>query len=195
MNKNILRKKMLDLRASLHLDKRNYLFAQITENITAHNTFKSANHIACYNDFNNEVSTQLLIEKIWAEKKICYLPILHPENSSKLTFIRYDKDDRLQKNKFGILEPRFSPDKIIPGEQLDLVFLPLVAFDRNGNRLGMGAGYYDKTFAFRQNPKSSKPLLIGLAFALQEHAEIPFDHWDILLDGVVTEKEWINISF
>ncbi len=73
-------------------------------------------------------------------------------------------------------------------QELDLVFLPLVAFDRVGHRVGMGGGYYDRTFAFVQQ-MHHKPILIGLAYEMQQVDGLPFCTWDIPLDGVLTEKQ------
>jgi 5-formyltetrahydrofolate cyclo-ligase len=82
-------------------------------------------------------------------------------------FSIYEPDDVLKKNRFGILEPEINFKKIIPAWALDIVFTPLIAFDSEGNRLGMGGGFYDRTFSFLHNSKRSHPHLIGLAYEFQ----------------------------
>jgi 5-formyltetrahydrofolate cyclo-ligase len=128
------------------------------------------------------------MEAIWQANKKCYLPLLSQENH--LQFALYQPNDELSTNQFGIPEPLAAAEKI-SAEQLDLVIMPLVAFDFFGHRLGTGGGYYDRTFAFKQNTETSKPFLLGFAYAAQQALLLPFEQWDVLLDGVVTEKEFI----
>jgi len=117
--------------------------------------------------------------------KHCYLPRVGQNKPGLLHFVEYLKDDKLQTGSFGILEPIFDPQKIIEPDDLDLVLMPLVAFDHQGNRLGTGGGYYDRTFA-----QASQLLLIGVAYACQEVPQIEASSHDVKLHGVVTEKEF-----
>src|SRR5690606_17683083 len=94
------------------------------------------------------------------------------------------------KNKFGILEPDFKRTKYLPKKNLSLVFMPLVAFDKAGNRMGMGGGFYDRSFAYKAKLKQSKPKLIGLAHAFQELEYLPTEEWDIPLEGVLTDQKF-----
>jgi 5-formyltetrahydrofolate cyclo-ligase len=116
------------------------------------------------------------------------LPILTDSNA--LRFVRYDENDELHLNKYSIPEPVNISREII-STQLDMVITPLVAFDLNGYRLGAGGGYYDRTFEFLHNKNNKKPQIIGLAYSAQQAEIIPVDPWDILLNGVLTEKEFI----
>lgn len=100
-----------------------------------------------------------------------------------LHFSLYQPADKLQPNQYGILEPLSSAPHIAL-EKLDIVMTPLVAFDRQGHRLGTGGGYYDRTFAALQG----KPRLVGMAYSMQEADPLPSDEWDVKLYGVVTEK-------
>lgn len=126
------------------------------------------------------------MEAIWQAKKQCYLPVLTSENT--LQFIHYEKGDALQENRYSIPEP-VNRQHEIPAEQLDIVMAPLVAFDLHGYRLGAGGGYYDKTFSFKHEKKN--PEIIGWSYALQQAESLPHDEWDVDMDGVVTEKEFI----
>ena len=96
----------------------------------------------------------------------------------------------LLKNSYGIPEPLSKGNR--PACNLDIVLMPLVAFDKQGNRLGMGGGYYDKTFAFkRQTLWRKKPILVGLSHHFQQVDELNNDNWDIPLTAIVTnQKIW-----
>jgi 5-formyltetrahydrofolate cyclo-ligase len=71
-----------------------------------------------------------------------------------------------------------------------VVLLPLVAFDAGCNRLGMGKGYYDRSFAFRRYGNSSRPRLLGLAHECQKAEQVAMEAWDIPLDGIITDRQW-----
>lgn len=75
---------------------------------------------------------------------------------------------------------------------LDIVFLPLLAFDAAGNRLGMGGGYYDRCFAAHQRRSTKRPFRVGLGFAWQQAARLPAQNWDVPLHAVVTEQGWYD---
>jgi 5-formyltetrahydrofolate cyclo-ligase len=93
----------------------------------------------------------------------------------------------LQYNRLGIAEPQGS--EVLAARWLDVVFLPLVGFDRSGVRLGAGGGFYDRAFSFRQlRSVWHAPRLIGLAYAFQEVAAIGAAAHDVLMDAVVTEE-------
>ncbi len=100
----------------------------------------------------------------------------------------------MRRNRFGIPEPLTHKRVHVPPWGLDLICMPLVAFDRQGNRLGMGGGFYDRSLAYRRGRQSwHKPRLLGIAHALQEVAELEPRPWDIPLSGVATEAEIIPI--
>ena len=105
-----------------------------------------------------------------------------------MRFLEYSLGDQLVNNRYGIPEAnQGSPE--ISADQLDLVLLPLVGFDRQGRRLGMGGGYYDRCFSFTKHKnKVSKPLLIGLAHSCQESPELPNEEWDIALDLIISDR-------
>ena len=95
----------------------------------------------------------------------------------------------------GIPEPACSPVNWLRPWQLDLMLLPLVAFDGNGNRLGMGGGFYDRSLAYRQSrTRSLKPKLIGLAHELQHEQQLAANSWDIPLDIIATEERVIQVN-
>ena len=130
-----------------------------------------------------------ILEQAAASGKRCYLPVLHPFLHGRLLFCRWQPGERLWPNRFGILEPRSRRDHILPARRLDLVIVPLLGFDIACHRLGMGGGYYDRTFAFlNQRRHIRRPLLIGLAHELQLVDRLDPQPWDVQLDAVVTAQ-------
>lgn len=155
--------------------------------------FAACQRVACYLSTAHEFDSTPIIEAIWQAKKQCYVPVLTGENEKALYFARYQYGDALHLNRYSILEPTSNSHKL-PPENLDLVLVPLIAFDCYGHRLGSGGGYYDRTFAFLHANPNPKPLMIGLGFTSQQIDALPKDPWDIRLDGILTEKEFITCS-
>lgn len=161
----------------------------MTEHVIHHPIFLQSHSIAAFCAHNGEMDPVLILQKALKLAKLCYLPILDDQLKNKLIFAKIDHNSRYTKNKYGILEPNPEPKILIPAWELDLVLVPLVGVDTLGHRLGMGAGFYDRTFEFKK--RSTKPYLIGLAYAFQCIENIPYDTHDIPLDGLVTENELI----
>src|SRR5205814_709954 len=98
-------------------------------------------------------------------------------------------------NRLGIAEPKVSARDLVRAEDVDLVLLPVVAFDARGNRLGRGAGFYDRSLAFRRHRRHlQRPHLLGLAHDFQRVAAVPVDAWDVPLDGVITDRAVYRIN-
>lgn len=136
-----------------------------------------------------ELDALPLIQALWQANKACYLPLVSTPEEKKLCFALYEEGMKLELNRYRVLEPA-GPSQILSGPGLDVILLPLLAFDNKGNRLGTGGGYYDRTFAFtleRGRTQEKKPRLLGLAYELQRVEKIPRDDYDVPLDGVVTE--------
>jgi 5-formyltetrahydrofolate cyclo-ligase len=158
--------------------------------LSRHPFFHKSTHIACYMAYQDEFQTRDVIQTIWQHQKKCYLPVL-TENKT-LKFYKYLPEQALLPNQFGILEPD-QTTAVIQAERIELVIMPLLAFDLEGNRLGTGGGYYDRTFAFLHSHPLQMPILLGIAYAFQQAERLPSDAWDIKLAGIVTEKEIIEI--
>jgi len=150
--------------------------------------FVKARHIALYLPNDGEIDPTRLIEWCWQQGKTTYLPVLHPIRHNRLWFIRYDRSTRMRRNIYKILEPALQQQPKRPALGLDLVLLPLVAFDAAGGRMGMGGGYYDRTFSFKQTRGLRGPKLVGLAHELQKVEKLPVESWDIPLSGIVTDE-------
>ncbi len=156
--------------------------------------FLRSQNIALYLPNDGEIDPRPLAKKVWQMGKHCYLPVLHPLKARQLAFIRYQPHTRLYPNRFGIPEPDLRCHSWLAPECLDLVLLPLVAFDREGGRLGMGGGFYDCTFAFKKRslPHRTKPHLVGLAHSCQETESVARETWDVPLSSIATERELIR---
>lgn len=120
-----------------------------------------------------------------------YLPSVPRASGQALFFLPWiPKRTHLVHNRFGILEPRPAPQQRLPRRQLDVIVVPLVAFDARGRRLGMGGGFYDRTLEFiRRSWRGRRPRLVAAAYDFQRVAELPTQHWDVPLDIVVTERK------
>lgn len=151
--------------------------------------YRNSQHIGCYLANDGEIDPWLLVEHALCLNKKVYLPILSRFKDS-LYFAPYDETSRLQANRFNIPEPVCHPSQWKTAAQLDLLLIPLVAFDPYGNRIGMGGGFYDRTLAYLQHRKFwRKPRLVGLAHEIQKVAQLQNQSWDIPLDYIITEKQ------
>ncbi len=108
---------------------------------------KNAKRIALYISADGEIDTTPLINELWKQGKETYLPVLHPFSSGHLLFLHYTPNSKLTYNKYGIVEPVLNQTLVCPVNQLDIICTPLVGFDSQGQRLGMGGGYYDRTLS------------------------------------------------
>ncbi len=166
---------------------------KIAESLSAHRLIHSNQHIACFLSFDGEIATDSVLATIEKMGGWCYLPKLRPYRPNKLWFLPYHANAAMRVNRYGIPEVDLSVNHAIRVSQLDVVFLPLVAFDTNGNRLGMGGGFYDATFAHLKN-QTKRPRFIGLAYQLQMVNDLPSDPWDLPLDGVCTEENFYTFN-
>jgi 5-formyltetrahydrofolate cyclo-ligase len=157
--------------------------------------YRASSRIALYLSNDNEVKPEQLFPAAWKLNKAFYLPILKPKPLTGLWFGLYKAKRQLILNRFSIPEPPLSQKIITPAWTLDIAFVPLVAFDPQGNRLGMGGGFYDRTFSYlRRQQQLKKPRLIGLAFECQKVDQLPNQAWDVPLDGVITESDFYRFS-
>ena len=184
---NNLRTRIKEKRGQLSSDNVGRLGEAIFRNILDSNILNDKKRIALYCSVNNEVTTEQIIKHLWAENKELFLPII---KFNQLMFGSYKSGDNLNNNKFGIPEPVTRTEDLIAADILDLVIVPLVAFDSNCNRLGMGGGYYDRALAFKQtSSETHSPLLIGLAYELQKVNALEINSWDIPMDGIISETK------
>lgn len=150
--------------------------------------FLHARSVAFYLAADGEIDPGLLLQRALELGKRVYLPVLRPGGG--LWFGVYRPGVAMRANRFGIAEPLRHLRR--DGSRLDLVLMPLVAFDRRGGRLGMGGGFYDRTFAGARSGRR-RPRLVGLAHSFQEVDTLPCESWDVPLAAVTTEREWIAV--
>lgn len=144
-------------------------------------------HIAGYLAFGNEVRIDSALKTVRHRRCKTFVPII--KENHQMVFARIDDDTRLVKNSFGILEPDPANAQPVCAATLDAVLVPLVGFDEHCHRMGMGGGFYDRAFAARKESPDSNaiPLLIGVAYDVQQTSDVMPDWWDVPLDIVVTE--------
>ncbi len=189
--KQALRQAIRQKRRALTEDQQKYTGAVLADSLKSFPPYHRAQRIAFYLKNDGEADPKPLLEDAMRKGKACYLPVLAPIKNNELYFVRYDTAATLANNRFGMEEPELIDQHIAPLWTLDIVFMPLVAFDRTGTRLGMGGGYYDRTLA---NTSTRQPLLIGLAHSCQEVNSLERSAWDIPMDAIATEKELIVID-
>lgn len=147
--------------------------------------------MAFYLANDREIDPAPLLTLAHKSGKNCYLPKIGRDRS--LEFVRYRPGDPLLKNRYGIPEPCTQREIINPGK-LDMILLPLVAFDRYGGRLGMGGGFYDRSLESPAGRRSEKGIeLVGLGYAFQEHEKLELEDWDVRLTAIATEKFLIRV--
>ena len=150
------------------------------------NFFRVAQRIAFYQVAGGEIDPRMLLDLALSEGKSCFLPIIQQDNPEFVSFAPYDANTELVPNKWGIAEP--STSEVISPTNFDVVFVPLVGFSKDCFRLGMGKGFYDRTFSFKIFNRSSSPMLVGLAHESQLVDSFPLESWDVRLDAVATER-------
>ena len=180
-----LRKKALDARRAMSAESRAIASARICSRIIRSHAFFAATSIACYLPMADEVDPGRIIARAWCAKKRIFCPVT--EKKGKMFFRRLERDTVLRRNNFGLWEP--VDGEIISARQLDLVITPLVAFDDDNNRIGMGGGYFDRYFAYQKRATHwVRPKLVGVAFDCQKVEKIAANPWDIRLYAVVSDR-------
>ncbi len=191
-----VRQRMRAQREALSSQQRQAAAAIVAQKLLNLSVVQTAEHIAVYLAHQGELELGPTITALWQQGKRLYLPCL--SGSTALHFHAYTATSDLQANRFGILEvkeaiglgPRVREDDedvplSLPAEALDIVLVPLVAFDALGHRLGMGQGYYDRCFAFRRLGVQATPCLIGCAYPFQEIPVFEPAAHDVAMDLVV----------
>lgn len=189
-DRKALRRRLRAARAALPAAERARASRALAWHVLRSPWYRRARRIAFYLPNDGEPDLRPLMALAWEQDKACFLPVVGARHSRRLWFLPWTPDTPLVPNRFGIPEPlhhrgerRFKP------HSLDLVLMPLVAFDARGHRLGMGGGYYDTTLAFlRYRRHWLRPARIGTAFACQEVDRLPAEAWDVPLDAIATEN-------
>lgn len=187
-----IRSDIIKRRRALSAEQITQASAQACQHIINTELWQRSQRIAFYMAQVGEADPQSLMQHAFAQNKTCYLPALASNDLKHLVMVRYQLGDQLPENLYGIPEPIQDINAIISPAELDLAIVPLVAFDNTGTRFGMGVGYYDRTFAFLNQPsRPHHPQLIGLAHSFQQQLTLQREDWDVPLDMIATEKELI----
>jgi 5-formyltetrahydrofolate cyclo-ligase len=180
-----IRQAARNARAALSNEERDVRSGLIREKVISASWFRRAEYIACYLPSADEVNTWEIISRAWVMKKRVFVPVIG--KNSYMQFQEITAETELRRNRFGLFEP--NDGEIVSTRMLDVVLAPLVAFDDNNNRVGMGGGYFDRTFSFlRHRDAWTRPKIIGLAFSCQKVEKIPPNPWDIRLFCAVTDR-------
>lgn len=182
-------------RKALSSQQQTDLSQNIAANLVQSHAFRTAKHIAFYLPVQGEADPTLVLDYAGSNRKTFYLPIISQLKENQLFFAPSDENSTFYANKYDIPEPICHPSELRKPRALDLIIMPLVGFDLSGNRLGMGGGYYDRSFAFkRYRTVTKKPLLIGYAYDFQKIDQLPSESWDIPLDAIVTNHYFRTIG-
>ena len=152
--------------------------------LLSHPRFPEAGYVAGYWASHGEVPLHLLQMRLPAGLSWC-LPCVQARG--RLMFAPWRPGDPLVANRYGIPEPELERDSLLAPEQMALVVLPLLGYTGDGQRLGMGGGYYDRSFAFRKDAPAP-PWLVGAAYSFQRLDSLPAQPWDVRLDAIATEQ-------
>jgi 5-formyltetrahydrofolate cyclo-ligase len=181
-----LRDQLRDARRDLPRRERERANRRIADRAARERALRSAHRIAAYLASDGETDVAALIDWALTAGKEVYLPIIRRDRH--LDFARYTHDTPLAPNRLGILEPAPAGRRLIEPMRLDIVLTPLVGFDDRANRLGMGGGFYDRTFARLLAFETwARPKLLGVAFECQRLDAIGTAPWDVPLWRVITE--------
>ncbi|MEW6131558.1 MAG: 5-formyltetrahydrofolate cyclo-ligase [Pseudomonadota bacterium] len=191
LDKKSLRKRARAARAALTPEYRRFAERQALRHALRAGLFLKGRRWSFYFPMGEEFDVLPLLNQALHMGKDCYLPITAQRIARPLRFARLDGRHGLTHNRYDIIEPHAR--RLLNARWLDVMLLPLVGFDNQGRRLGMGGGYYDATLAYlRSRRRWRKPLLVGVAYACQELKEVPAEPWDVHLDMILTEKGLIR---
>ncbi len=181
---NELRQQKRKARAALSEAQLGLAADHLFMNVVAQEVFVKAQRIGAYTAVNGEISLDPVIDFALKQGKEIYLPNL---DQQALRFARYFDGQTMRLNKFRIPEPDVDDSEMLSPRELDLVLVPLAVFDAYRNRIGMGGGYYDRSFEFRRLEAQRKPVLMGVAHELQRVEKIEPQSWDVRLDMVISD--------
>ncbi|KLJ02316.1 5-formyltetrahydrofolate cyclo-ligase [Luteimonas sp. FCS-9] len=177
-----LRRRLRDLRRALPAAARIAASEGLAAQLLALPMLPASGYVAGYWASDGEIGLHVFQLRLPPGLVYC-LPLLHGDT---LRFAPWRAGDPLVTNRYGIPEPDVAPASALEAHEMALVVAPLVGFDAQGRRLGMGGGWYDRSFAFRRT-RAAPPALVGAAFALQQVDALEAADWDVPLDAVCTD--------
>lgn len=188
--KKILRKEILAKRDNIDIVEKGKMDKKISDKFYENKYYRDAKNIFIYISYDSEINTKEIINKALKDYKKIYVP--RTEFKTRLMdAVEIVSLDNLIESEYGILEPSVEEPHINPNE-LDLIVVPGVAFDRNGGRIGYGAGFYDRYFKKINKDNMKKIAKIALAYDFQILDNIPMNEQDVPVNYIITEKEFIG---
>ncbi|HEY5789179.1 MAG TPA: 5-formyltetrahydrofolate cyclo-ligase [Gammaproteobacteria bacterium] len=191
-----LRRALRARRRELSGRERSHAARQVARWLARLPALQRAARVGVYLANDGEIDLAPLVRRLWRQRRpALFLPVLGDRPQPRLRYARYTPATPLRPNRFGIPEP-FQPRRcLLPARALDVLLVPLVAFDRDGNRLGMGGGYFDRTLAYLLPRRAwRRPRLVGVGYAFQQLAALPAARWDVPLQQAVTERGPVSFS-
>ena len=189
--KKILRKEILTKRKNIDIVEKEKMDRKISNKFYESKYYREAKNIFIYISYDSEINTKEIINKALKDNKKIYVP--RTEFKTRLMdAVEITSLDNLIESEYGILEPSAEEAHINPNE-LDLIIVPGVAFDRNGGRMGYGAGFYDRYFKKINKDNIKKIKKLALAYDFQILEKIPMNEQDVPVSYIITEKEFIHI--
>jgi 5-formyltetrahydrofolate cyclo-ligase len=180
-----IRKRCLEARRRLTAVERHAASDAIVRQLLRSNLFARSQTIGVYFSMYDEVDLDGFIRTAWACGKKLFAPRILRKH--EMFFVELGPDSLVIRNRYGIWESRNG--QVRAARTLDWIVVPMVAFDTDMHRIGMGGGYYDRALAFARHTQAVRlPRLTGVAFACQEVAAISANPWDIGVSRVYTEK-------
>lgn len=189
-DKKVLRKEILEKRDNIDLVKRKEMDKKILNKFYETQYYNDAEKIFIYISYASEINTKEIINKALKDNKKIYVPRTEFK-SRNMDAVEITSLDNLLESTYGILEPSTEESKTEPNE-LDLIVVPGVAFDRNGGRMGYGAGFYDRYFKKINKENISKIVKLALAYEFQILDKVPMNSQDVPVDYIITENEFIG---
>jgi 5-formyltetrahydrofolate cyclo-ligase len=191
--KSLLRNELRQRRRALSCRHQRLAAQRVARALKALPEYQNSQHIALYLHSDGELACDAIVTLLGHQQRHCYLPVVSGRRGH-MHFYPYRANQLLLANRYQLQEPAQQRRVAKNPRALDIVLLPLVGFDRQGHRLGMGGGYYDRAFAFKHSaPRHTRPLMIGIAHSIQEVAKLPAEPWDVPLDIILTERETLRL--
>jgi 5-formyltetrahydrofolate cyclo-ligase len=189
-SKRVLRRDFRQARQALSPEERSELDEALRRRLLRASRLREARRIGAFWPFDGEPDLTPLLRQ-WASAGIeIALPVLC-EHGDRLRWRAWEPGQPMTLNRYGIPEPRTAAE--IELQALQALLIPVVAWDREGGRLGMGAGFYDRSLEpLASRGQAHRPLLVGVAYDRQRASTLPQDPWDVSLDVVVTETGWFT---
>lgn len=186
VDREVLRRRIREERDGLDADRRRTAADDVAARLLSQPFIRQARHLAAYHAVGGELDPAQALNRSLDAGTLVYLPALDRDKPRTLHFRQWTPETPMERNRLGIPEPANTPRH--DARELDVVLMPLVACDRRGNRLGMGGGFYDTTFAWRRDENPGPPHLVGLAYDFQVVDRLTAMPWDVPLDYIATPE-------